>query len=1564
MSLSIPFEELLADHLTDKSTLYDCLIIGSGYGGAMAARTFSSCRKPDGEALKIAVLERGKEYLPGSFPAGLGEAIGEFSRPNLPTLGTEDSSSDSPPNDSVAQAPDDITDKESTPVKSATNIWANTHDGLYDVRTSDTHWILGGNGVGGGSLINAGVMLAPTEKTLQREEWPEEARQVLSDQGFMTEVEYLLGSRIANGTTQGLVNTVKRADVITDKYRSMQTLGYGECDFVPTPVTIKLSADEPDQAIKTDPCINCGNCFSGCNFNAKKSLDTNLLAEARRQGVTIVNGAETLYFEQEDDLWAVYVVFSSSQLRQTQPVPLKLLCKHLVVAAGSIGSTELLLRSQYKAQQAHPEPLFSNELGEHFYGNGDMIASVVNRSERVNMVADDATVDAERKIGPTNSATLYNRGSPKVILQELAVPGVLQRLMIEGISVTRVREALTNVRQALAAKSSEFFKMTVKDVDNIALVASIGGDLSRGEIKALAKEKEVSEYSANNYQCWLPDAVISFDDKSAAGQWKRHRSHVLGLLKRLVKRNDPNAHVTENPIGNPLGEKMSRLFGVDESSDGFGGLMMSVHPLGGCRMAESVGRGVVNTKGQVYRAATQAGDDSTAVFKNLVVLDGAIVPSPTDVNPALSIAALTLNASRNLVREWGWAPQQPMSAEPTERPVVRTVTAEFRKKTKPTELSLSERLTGSVWLETPLGPREYVAEMQLVSKPFPTNQFHDGEAIKLALLDEPTEDVAGKLPSISTLRLFKKSDWDSYLKPEGILSRRKQLQEQGKIDQWTIEQRLMLEETEHQLQALAEISVTLSGTVTIMNEVHRSFIRRFLSGGYAYFTYRGIRDLFQLFQIIKSDGSFRATVMNFVSKILNAFIIFLHTGRERQLNYDLTVTEVLKSKDYDVDTWLNQRVVGLKQFRYLKHANPVNQLMSIELTHLPRLCHYKPKALKVDLGYFAEANVPLFHVHRESDAVTGYGDLLSFGAWFSKMALLHHLWMLRKPDTPTDFPESVRPAEPNKIPKALPGLSGFHFHDPISVEDPNNKHDGDTHIRLTRYWHGDGEPKGDPVLCVHGFSLSWSMFAHETLYGGQEIIDGRRVKGGLAAYLARAGHDVWVIDLRSSGSVDTAKIDWDFEEAAFIDLPVALEYIAKETGKPKVNVMAHCMGAMKVSMLMMCSETHFRQYNNEHSLKDIRHRIGRIALSQAGPYVRFSPANRMRERVLSFAKNYRGINYQFRENEKASPVEDFMDRLLNAMPYPEHELKIENPLVGKLFWVRGRHRMDALYGKTFSLKNMDLAVLDRFHDFFGPLSIRMLEQVIWFARRNQISTLYGGEYRLQKSALKESWKQETLWIHGEENELLDPMSPVLTSLVFDELGMDNLRVEILKEFGHQDCMMGERCELPYSLISDHLHNGFKVCSKPIQTPTGNRVVKLTALSRQVIDEERFVFLENHQSGFDYIHRLALIPAELEPLDDKRSQLTLHPSDLVLINAVESGKFQMPTGTPEKQTYFAVGIMPDVLVPDMASFIDSELMADTRVPPSTMDDSIDTTLVCEWAKQNAGWIKEQRAVIYA
>jgi len=245
------------------------------------------------------------------------------------------------------------------------------------------------------------------------------------------------------------------------------------------------------------------------------------------------------------------------------------------------------------------------------------------------------------------------------------------------------------------------------------------------------------------------------------------------------------------------------------------------------------------------------------------------------------------------------------------------------------------------------------------------------------------------------------------------------------------------------------------------------------------------------------------------------------------------------------------------------------------------------------------------------------------------------------------------------------------------------------------------------------------------------------------------------------------------------------------------------MGAMKFSMLMMCSERNFKRYNQVQELEETRSRIGRIVLSQAGPYVRFSAANRLRERIFSTIKNIADFDPQFAENPAAGDKEEVMDRLLNILPYPEHEIAIENPISGLRFWVRGRHRMDVLYGKTFSLKNMDLKVLDRFHDFFGPLSFRMLQQVIWFSRRNQISDTYGGDYKLLRSELTRVWNQETLWIHGEENQLLDPISAVLTTLVFDESGANNFNVRILKNFGHQDCMMGKDCEIPYSLISEH-----------------------------------------------------------------------------------------------------------------------------------------------------------------
>lgn len=111
---------------------FDVLIVGSGYGGAVAAAGLAGSRDK-GKLVKVGVLERGKEYLPGSFPGHLRDLAGHvrFNTPN-----------------------------GAVPV--------GNREGLFDVRVGPDVSALVANGLGGGSLINAGVMVAPRGAALKK----------------------------------------------------------------------------------------------------------------------------------------------------------------------------------------------------------------------------------------------------------------------------------------------------------------------------------------------------------------------------------------------------------------------------------------------------------------------------------------------------------------------------------------------------------------------------------------------------------------------------------------------------------------------------------------------------------------------------------------------------------------------------------------------------------------------------------------------------------------------------------------------------------------------------------------------------------------------------------------------------------------------------------------------------------------------------------------------------------------------------------------------------------------------------------------------------------------------------------------------------------------------------------------------------------------------------------------------------------------------------------------------------------------------------------------------------
>ena len=114
--LTRPISELAAS--------YDVVVIGSGYGGAVMAARLAPGRK-------LAVLERGKEWSPADFSDTLAGTLSQFRTASKPL-------------------------------------------GLFDYRIGGTVDVLTGNGVGGTSLINANVVVAPDRDIFTR--WPQAIR--------------------------------------------------------------------------------------------------------------------------------------------------------------------------------------------------------------------------------------------------------------------------------------------------------------------------------------------------------------------------------------------------------------------------------------------------------------------------------------------------------------------------------------------------------------------------------------------------------------------------------------------------------------------------------------------------------------------------------------------------------------------------------------------------------------------------------------------------------------------------------------------------------------------------------------------------------------------------------------------------------------------------------------------------------------------------------------------------------------------------------------------------------------------------------------------------------------------------------------------------------------------------------------------------------------------------------------------------------------------------------------------------------------------------------------------
>ncbi|GME39447.1 glucose-methanol-choline oxidoreductase [Neofusicoccum parvum] len=121
---------------------YDVVVVGSGYGGGVAASRMARAGK------SVAVLEMGKEKWPGEYPNTLMEALPELH----------------------------ISGKSGKAMGAVKSLASGKPTGMYQLILGEGQNAFVGKGLGGTSLINANVFLECDKRTLALPAWPPELR--------------------------------------------------------------------------------------------------------------------------------------------------------------------------------------------------------------------------------------------------------------------------------------------------------------------------------------------------------------------------------------------------------------------------------------------------------------------------------------------------------------------------------------------------------------------------------------------------------------------------------------------------------------------------------------------------------------------------------------------------------------------------------------------------------------------------------------------------------------------------------------------------------------------------------------------------------------------------------------------------------------------------------------------------------------------------------------------------------------------------------------------------------------------------------------------------------------------------------------------------------------------------------------------------------------------------------------------------------------------------------------------------------------------------------------------
>lgn len=364
----------------------------------------------------------------------------------------------------------------------------------------------------------------------------------------------------------------------------------------------------------------------GGDIGVKNSLDKNYLHLAQKHGAIIKDFAEATKISARIN--GGYIIdYKDPRKGKTKSATIE--CDQLVLAAGAIGSTELLMQCKHMHKSL---PNISEKLGSTYFSNGDYVTALLP------------------KRGLLFSWVGLIVALVSLFIGQIQIAGVAVLLYLFGWLISD-KKAMPDS----GATNSDYIRFKHRDGSTqglyleggryptpikaaVAIILSLTGNYHPTKYKTINKVMNFMGTYIPIFELiersWpIPILMMGRDD--AIGSYELDKDGKV-IINFPVDDNDE--YITHlNKLGKILSKKANAYF----IPNGFAKLSKIVeipHNMGGVSMGNNSEDGVVDTYGRVFG------------YDDFIVMDGSIMPTSLGPNPVGTILAFAERSMKEVVR--------------------------------------------------------------------------------------------------------------------------------------------------------------------------------------------------------------------------------------------------------------------------------------------------------------------------------------------------------------------------------------------------------------------------------------------------------------------------------------------------------------------------------------------------------------------------------------------------------------------------------------------------------------------------------------------------------------------------------------------------------------------------------------------------------------------------------------------------------------------------------------------------------------------------------------------------